>query len=225
MLQVQPRLVSLLASVRGVTRVLAYGEPAPRVDARCPLLSLPLVFETRPASIPARVPSLTPSPERVAHWRAMLGTTTRPRVGVAWSGGATHRNDARRSIGLAPLRPLLSSGVELVSLQKDVDAEERALLEGRVRHFEQADFADTAALVSLMDAVVSVDTAVAHLAGALGRPVFIMLALVHDWRWLEEREDSPWYPTARLLRQAREGDWDGVVERVTGVLSRRAWTS
>ena len=141
------------------------------------------------------------------------------RVGIAWSGNATHRDDHNRSIAFARLAPLFDTrGVQFVSLQKELREADAGLLASETRLVDVArqfgDFCDTAAAIAAMDLVISVDTSVAHLAGALGKPVWILLPLCPDWRWLTEREDSPWYPTARLFRQPAIGDWDSVVERV-----------
>ncbi|WP_305728651.1 glycosyltransferase family 9 protein, partial [Burkholderia ubonensis] len=160
-------------------------------------------------------------PARVARWRERLGAAARPRIGLVWSGNPLHLNDRNRSMTLADLLPLVDDRYEWVSLQKVIRDEERPLLEGGpVRFVGDAleDFADTAALTALMDCVVSVDTSVAHLAGALGRPLAVMLPHTPDFRWLLERDDSPWYPTARLFRQPEGGQWASVVERIRDAL-------
>lgn len=220
-IEVQPPLRSLLEEVEGVDQVVAYGEPLPPFDIHCPLLSLPFVFHTDLASIPANVPYVRAEPAQIAKWQARLGTRTRPRIGIAWSGNPNHLDDFNRSIPLDDLMPLLSDAVEWISIQKVVRDEEQAALEASsIRHFgdEIGDFADTAALVECLDCVVSVDTSVAHLAGALGRPLWIMLPYLPDWRWLLDREDNPWYPSARLFRQSRAGDWSDVFQRIGAAL-------
>jgi hypothetical protein len=142
----------------------------------------------------------------------------KPRVGLVWSGSALHRNDRNRSIALAEILPLVRDWADWISLQKDVSECDAAALASRadVRHVggELEDFADTAALVELMDVVVTVDTSVAHLAGAMGRPVWILLPANPDWRWLLDREDSVWYPSARLFRQPAIGDWASAIRRL-----------
>jgi ADP-heptose:LPS heptosyltransferase len=217
-LEVQPVLRELLACVPGASRVLAWGEPHPPFDLHCPLLSLPLACGTTLASIPGTVPYLQADPVRVAAWEARLGPRRRPRVGLVWSGSAFHANDRRRSIPLSALLPLLAADADFLSLQRDLREADRALLaaETRLMHLgaELPDFASTAALMACLDLVITVDTAPAHLAGALGRPVWILLPFAPDWRWLLNREDSPWYPTARLFRQASIGDWTSVVSRL-----------
>ncbi len=216
-LQVQPALKSLLSGMPGVD-VIARGEPLPDYDCHCPLLSLPMAFGTRLDTIPAAVPYIEASAAMVRKWEARLGPRTAPRVGIVWSGNARQANDRNRSARLARLRPLLGIDARFVVLQTELRAEDRAVLaeHPEIAHFdgEIADFADTAGLVAAMDLVISVDTSVAHLAGAMGKPTWIMLAHVPDWRWLLGRDDCPWYPTARLFRQPSTGDWDSVARRV-----------
>jgi tetratricopeptide (TPR) repeat protein len=225
LLRAAPELKAIFESLEGVQRVLSTGQRLPRYDLHCPLMSLPLACGTTLESVPGRVPYLSAPPRRVAAWRRRLGDATRPRIGLAWSGNPAHPSDHQRSLRLERLRPLLQrSGLEIVSLQKQVRDEDReALAASDVTHLgeELGDFADLAALVSLLDLVVSVDTAVAHLAGALARPVWILLPFCPDWRWLLGREDSPWYPTARLFRQTRPGDWEDVIARLAGALGAR----
>jgi Glycosyltransferase family 9 (heptosyltransferase) len=195
----------------------------PRFDLHCPFLSLPHAFNTRLDSIPAQIPYLAAPVAAIDKWRDRLGQNNVPRVGIVWSGRSTHANDANRSIALSSLMPLRSPDVQLVSLQNEVRAEDAKVLaaNAQILHFgsELKDFSDTAALVSLVDLVVSVDTSVAHLAGALGKPVWILIPFAPDWRWLLEREDSPWYPTARLFRQPKIGDWDSVIDKVRQALT------
>ena len=221
-LEAPPELAVLLQALRGVRAVVARGEPLPRFDCHCPLLSLPHAFRTDLASVPAEVPYLRADPARVAHWRERLGEARKPRIGIAWSGRAAQTDDARRSMTLADLAPLLTSRYEIVSLQKEVRERDRATLERHagIRHFgdELRDFGDTAALCELVDAVLSVDSSVAHLAGALGRELHLLLAWMPDWRWLLGRDDNPWYPSATLYRQSRAGDWASAVARVQATL-------
>ena len=216
LVEVQRELKSLLAKTAGIDTVIARGEPLPRFDLHCPLLSLPLAFATEPATIPADVPYIAPAYDRGALWRDRL-PAARPLVGVTWSGDRGHDNDLNRSIALDALKPLFDGAdVTFVSLQHDVrEADEAGLrsLPGLFRlESKFSDFADTAAVVSQMDAVIAVDTAVAHLAGAMGKPLFLLLPYAADFRWLRERTDSPWYPTARLYRQPAFGDWPSAIE-------------
>ena len=225
-LEVQEPLVSLLRTLEGPAEVVARGGPLPALDAHCPLMSLPLAFRTDVSTVPAAVPYLRADPARMAAWQERLGSGTRPRIGIAWSGSAGLRND-RRSMAFAHMQSLLGPEADWFSLQKEVREDDATLLAkcASVRHLggELTDFAETAALVALMDLVVTVDTSVAHVAGALGKPVWILLPHVpHDWRWLRDREDSLWYPTARLFRQPSPGDWAGVIGAVAARLRRDA---
>jgi tetratricopeptide (TPR) repeat protein len=223
-LGVQPSLKSLLSGVAGAHQVLSDGERLPAFDFHCPLLSLPLAFDTRLETIPAAIPYLRASTAALHKWQAKLGPKQSPRVGIVWSGRPSHLHDHLRSIALARLAGLAPPGVALVSLQNALRPEDANALSANphIVHFgaELEDFSDTAALVSLMDLVISVDTSVAHLAGAMGRPVWILLPFAPDWRWMVGREDSPWYPTARLFRQPAIGDWDSVIDRVRLALGR-----
>jgi tetratricopeptide (TPR) repeat protein len=213
----------LMRTLAGVTQVVARGEPLPDFDLQCSLLSLPLAFATRLATIPADTPYLRASASLADSWNARLGPRNRPRIGIAWSGNPIHDNDRTRSIGLRPWLPLLA-GIDatFVSLHQEVRAADAAVLAERsdIVHFgeELKDYADTAALISNLDLVVCVDTSVAHLAGALAKPVWILLPFMPDWRWLLDRDDSPWYPTARLFRQDDTRAWDGVIPRVWAAL-------
>ncbi|MFP3504611.1 tetratricopeptide repeat protein [Burkholderia sp. SIMBA_062] len=220
-LEAPVELKTLFATLDGVDTLVARGEPLPPFDLHCPLLSLPLEFRTDLTSIPASVPYLAADPARVAGWRDRLGASTRPRIGLVWSGNPLHLNDRNRSMTLADLLPLFDDRYEWISLQKVVRDEDRPLLDASAVRFvgdELADFADTAALTALMDGIVSVDTSVAHLAGALGRPLALMIPHTPDFRWLLERDDSLWYPSARLFRQPEGGQWAPVVERIAAEL-------
>jgi ADP-heptose:LPS heptosyltransferase len=189
----------------------------------CPMLSLPFVFGTGLATIPRETPYLSASAQALANWSARLPPKTRPRIGMAWSGRPEHNNDQNRSIALASfLSPLQEIDVTLVSLQREVRAADAIVLQERsdIIHFgeELKDFSDTAALAANMDLVIAVDTSVAHLAGALAKPVWVLLPFIPDWRWLLDRDDSPWYPTARLFRQDDSRRWDGAVARLRAAL-------
>jgi tetratricopeptide (TPR) repeat protein len=223
--EVQPELKPLLSQLSGVT-VIAAGEALPAFDLHCPLLSLPLALRTELSTVAADVPYLTASAERAAHWRPRL-PSGRPRAGFVWSGSATHKNDANRSIALARLAALFeNSPLSCVSLQTELRASDREVLQGlpQLIHLgdDIHDFVDTAAIISLLDVVVTVDTAVAHLAGALGKPVIILLPYAADFRWMRQRMDTPWYPTAKLLRQPAFGDSDSVIADLRDALNRLA---
>jgi hypothetical protein len=217
-LEVQPALTTLLADIEGPQQLVAQGDPLPDFDCHCPLLSLPLALGTRLETIPASIPYLAAQPERIAKWEAALGQKEKPRVGIAWFGNPQNGSDRNRSMPLHRLLPLLTAGASFVSLHHEVRAEDQTVLDARpeLLHFGGGlgDFTDMAALVTRLDLVISVCTSVAHLAGALGKPVWVLLPFAPDWRWMLDRTDSPWYPTARLFRQQRIGDWDGVIRTV-----------
>jgi tetratricopeptide (TPR) repeat protein len=195
LLEVPAPLQSLMASLGGASRVFARGEQLPDFDLHCPLLSLPRAFRTTIETIPADVPYLSVPAVDVRRWGARLERQERPRIGLAWSGNPKHRNDRDRSIALRSLLQLLDVNASFVSLQKDVRPGDAAVLQerGDLLHFEAElrDFADTGALIANLDLVISVDTSVAHLAGALAKPVWILLPFVPDWRWLLDRADNP----------------------------------
>jgi hypothetical protein len=222
-LEVQPELAGLMSRLDGVATVLARGDALPSFDVHCPAGSLPRALRTEPASIPASVPYLSAAPERIERWRARIDALPLPRIAIAWSGRPSHANDRNRSLSLAQLAPLLEGG-GFISIQRDLrggDSDALARIRN-VTHVGDAldDFDDTAAVMALVDLVIAVDTSVVHLAGALARPVWILLPFQPDWRWLLDRADSPWYPTARLFRQARPGDWSGVLARVRDALAQ-----
>jgi tetratricopeptide (TPR) repeat protein len=224
LLEVQAPLVSLLENMPAVAQVLAKGAELPRFDYHCPLMSLPLAFKTTLESVPANIPYLRVDPAKQAHWQAQLEEKHLPRVGLAWRGSAGNANDRHRSAPLAALLAHLPGGFRYVSLHKELDEADQRTLEadGRVLQFTlpQADFHDAAALSQQMDLVLSVDTSLAHLSGALGRPTWVLLSGRPDWRWLWDRSDSPWYPTIALYRQARLGEWIPVFERVAADLTQ-----
>ncbi len=228
-LEVHSPLVRLLARDPDVT-VVAMGEALPPFDRRSPLLSMPLAFGTRLETIPAETPYLHNDPARTEVWRARLADQPGLKVGLVWAGNprhdqpAAHAVDRRRSLRLAQLARLGEvPGVTFISLQKDAPAREAAdpppgmtLLDWTE---ELHDFADTADLVAALDLVITVDTSVAHLAGGLGRPVWVLSRHDGCWRWLDGRSDSPWYPSARLFRQPTRGDWDTVTAEVRDSLA------
>jgi tetratricopeptide (TPR) repeat protein len=217
-LEVRPPLLQLMRSLAGPAEIVASGDALPAFDIHCPLLSLPLAMGTRLETVPAQVPYLSVAADKSAEWGARLGAKTRPRIGLAWSGNVIHERDKERSIGLRNFLRMLDVDATFVSLHKEVGADDAGVLAERsdILHFGDAlaDYTDTAALISQLDLVVSVDTSVVHLAGALAKPVWILVTYVPDWRWMLEREDSPWYPTARLFRQTAAREWDSVLARV-----------
>jgi Flp pilus assembly protein TadD len=214
----------LMTSLQGVERVISAGEPVPTVVWQCPLMSLPLAFGTTLDTVPADVPYLSPAAEEVATWRNRLPDEGL-RVGIVWAGAALHPNDRRRSMPAAALAPLARvAGISFVSLQKHSATSTPVSLPpfpcldlGGVL----TDYAVTAAIIANLDLVITVCTSVAHLAGALGKEVWILLPFASEYRWLLNREDSPWYPSARLFRQPPPGDWASVVQRVACELRLR----
>jgi tetratricopeptide (TPR) repeat protein len=225
-LEVPPPLTALLSRIEGASLVISRGEELPEFDCHCPLLSLPLAFKTRLETIPATIPYLSACEDRVIKWKQRLPESRVRRIGIAWAGNPSFKGDQTRSIGLSGFSPLLSvPGLEFFGLQRDLRDGDRGILgnNSHVMHWGDAieDFSDTAAIMSSLDLVISSDTSVAHLAGALGKPVWVLLQYVADWRWLLDRSDSPWYPTARLFRQPEIDDWDSVVARLAVELT--AW--
>jgi tetratricopeptide (TPR) repeat protein len=226
----QPELVRLLASVSGIDRVVALGEPWPAADGWVALLSLPRLLGTTLDTVPAQVPYLAAGPRKVAAWAARLADCAGLKVGLVWAGNPYpdlprgQAVDRRRSLALGQLAPLAAvAGVTLVSLQKGAAAAQAQSPPPGLSLFDPmagiADFADTAALVSALDLVIGVDTAVIHLAGALARPVWVLSRFDACWRWLAGRETSPWYPTLRLFRQPAPGAWEPVVGQVVAALA------
>lgn len=216
-MEVHKPLLGLLKNLDGVSQLLANGSALPAFDYHCPLMSLPLAFKTDLTTIPAHKSYIASNPNKVAAWRNRLGAKTKPRVGLAWSGNPDNMRDRHRSIELAVMRSLLCTEIEWFSLHREVRDSDAELLSSNtdIRHFGgQMDFDETAAVIELMDLVVSVDTSIAHLAGAMGKPVWILLPFRPDWRWLLDRDDSPWYPSARLFRQDKIGDWATVMQNV-----------
>ena len=221
-LVVEKAVQPLLADLNGVAECLSKSDPLPAFDVHCPISSLPLAFQTRLDTIPAAASYLPPPPsDRIRAWEERLGTHDRLRVGLVWSGNPNHSNDRNRSLPLRALTRLLDVDATFVSLQKDARADDRQTLAGTAivdltAHL--TDFIETAALVSCLELVITVDTSVAHLAGGLGRPTWILLPFTPDFRWLIGRNDSPWYPSVRLFRQTETRDYADVVERVRAEL-------
>ena len=210
-------LLSLLSELEGVDLLIESGNKLPDFDYHCPLMSLPLAFKTELASIPNRKPYLAVDNNKHEKWAQKLGVKSKLLVGLVWSGSTTHKNDHNRSLTLQQLLPYLSDLCEYVSLQKEVREIDKQVLDGsNIKQYgdELNDFSDTAALCELMDLVISVDTSVAHLAGAIGKTTWVLLPHVPDWRWLLDREDSPWYPSIKIYRQPSHGDWDSVMKRI-----------
>ena len=224
-LRVSRPIKSLAHGFAGVDLVVDPDEPVPTFNFFAHLFSLPRIFGTELETIPAEVPYIEAPRELVERWSGRLGGEGVLKVGVVWAGNPEHKNDRYRSLRLAALAPLWAvAGVRFISLQKGAAAAEWEGLPAELDAVnlgpELTDFTDTAAVISRLDLVICVDTAVAHLAGALGKPVWLLVAQPADFRWLEGREDSPWYPTMQLFRQSKRGDWDEVIERVKLALAR-----
>ncbi|MGA2402195.1 MAG: tetratricopeptide repeat-containing glycosyltransferase family protein [Syntrophobacteraceae bacterium] len=217
-LRVPAVLRSLAQTLDCPVSIITFGDALPPHDFNCPLMSLPLAFGTTLESIPADVPYLSAKPDQVEKWRNQLGPRIRPRIGLVWAGRRREPVNRTRDMGLEVFDPLRRLDVEIISLQKEIPDQDRNVIESMPQITclgeKLSDFADTAALIENLDMVISVDTVVAHLAGALGKPVWIMLRHSGEWRWLVGRSDSPWYPTARIFRQKTPGDWAGVVSDV-----------
>lgn len=222
-LAVQPVVVSLLTQLPGLERVMSVADPLPPYDLQASLPDLPGLFGTSLETIPDPRGYLRADPARVARWKARLGTDGRRKVGLIWAGNPRHREDRFRSVALPMLEPLLRrDDVAWFSLQVGERASELAALAPPPQVVDLADdlsdFSETAAALEALDLLITVDTAPAHLAGALGRPTWLLIARQADWRWMREREDSPWYASLRLFRQQRQGDWPPVLARVAAAL-------
>lgn len=218
-LEVPRALLGVLATLDGVNELRENGSTAGGFDYHCPLLSLPLAFNTTLSSIPHSNRYLQSDPHKVDFWQRQLGPRKGLRIGIVWSSTSSFRDDARRSLRLSEfLKAIPENNVELICLQKELKPDDRGTLHSRpdIRFLgdQLHDLSDTAALIETMDLVVSTCTSVPHLSCALGKNTWILLSHAPDWRWFLNRDDSPWYPSARLYRQPKPGDWGGVFERV-----------
>jgi lipoprotein NlpI len=223
MVQCQPELLPLLAGFPGIQQIAVAGQTLPPFERHCALMSLPLTFGTELASIPRQIPYIQPDALLVEQWHNRFGAGSEFKVGLVWAGKAAYRNDRIRSIDFAQLSPLWNvPGVQFLSLQK---GHAKPAPPPGAKWLDWTDdlhnFAQTAALIANLDLVITVDTAVAHLAGAMGKPAWVLLSFVPDWRWQLDRDDSPWYPTMRLFRQSALNDWLGVIARVAEALRQR----
>ncbi len=225
--EVEVSLRPLLGSLRGVSQWITRGESLPSFDCHCSLASLPLAFKARSELMPFSQGYLCAPTSSLADWRARLGSVTKPRVGLVWRGNPRHENDRNRSMTLDQFLSICDwdSHVQYISLQKELRKDEKEQLACHPSIWELGshivNFADTAAICTDLDLLISVDTAVVHLAGALGKPVWVLLPFVADWRWQLKRSDSPWYDSARLYRQARPRDWSAVLEQIRSDCSTR----
>ena len=223
-LEVQPALKSLLQGLECVSLVIGKGERLPDFDYHCPLLSLPLAFQADLSNISGAA-YLQSEPAKRQQWQAQLGPASKTRIGLVWSGSTGHKDDRSRSLSLEQIIPLISDQGQYYCLQKELRPADLATLKNTpgITFLGDSlkDFSDTAAVVELMDLVITVDTSVAHLAGAMGKEVWILLPYSSDWRWLLKRSDSPWYGSTRLFRQTALGDWAGVLGQVQDALTKR----
>lgn len=221
-LEVQKPLFELMKSLNGVNTLISSGDDIPPFDFYSPLMSLPFVLNTTLSTIPAPKFYLQSMAEKQAKWARLLGASQQPRIGIVWSGSVTHKNDQNRSMKLKTILQGIPAEYEKISLQKEVRVNDAKVLMRmpHIKHFgpELKDFSDTAALIEHLDAVVSVDTSVAHLAGALGKPVHLLLSHEIDFRWLTDRPDSPWYPSMTIYRRKLTADWSDVMQQVTAEL-------
>lgn len=223
-----PQVLSALVSrqLAGLASVIATDVPLPLFDFHCPFMSLPLALGISVDTIPAPLPYTGSPPHLREKWQKLLGEKSKPRIAIAWKGSKAHANDWNRSIPLPKLTELFHGGYDWVSLQWETDKEDAEALEisSNLRQFNDniADFTDTAAIVELCDLVISVDSSMAHLAGTVGTPAWILLPFSADWRWMTDRQDSPWYPGARLFRQPSAGDWTSVIHNLSTALALQA---
>jgi hypothetical protein len=219
-LEAPEALAPLMRHLEGVNRLVLNGQELPPHDYQCPILSLPLAFQTKIDNIPNANSyiSLDDQLDKVTEWNKRLGLKTKPRIGLVWSGNAQHKNDHNRSFALKDLLPYLPEKFEYISLQKEIREDDQSILGSNPQILSFAnhlnDFSDTAALINGLDLVISVDTSVAHLSGALGKETWVLLPYVPDWRWLLDREDSPWYPSMKLYRQLSPGNWTSVLSGI-----------
>jgi len=224
-LEINHEMHSLATRMGGFDAITLRGQLPPPFDEHCEMMSLPMAMGLKLEDLPGEpMPYLTADPERLQHWRLRLKDLKRPLVCLVWAGRPTHLNDAKRSMSLPLLAPLASTGATFLSIQKGPTEGLASAPPGGMNLVnlspEIRDFEDTAAILTVADLLISVDSSPVHLAGALGRPAWVMLPFMPDWRWLLQREDTPWYPSHRLFRQASPGDWAGVVQRMAEALGR-----
>jgi hypothetical protein len=222
----RPELVGLFASLHGVEQILSTEDPLPRFDAHRSLMSMALLFGTTPHTVPAQVPYLHAHDAALRRWEKIIEPGG-IRIGLAWAGAPSYGDDRNRSLTLQQLAPLAQAapeGTRFYGLQKGPAAAQSLQPPPGMRLLdlreELTDFTDTAAAMQNLDLVISVDTAVGHLAGALGKPVWLMLPHVPDWRWMLHRSDTPWYPSMQLFRQPNRGDWNSVIEKIASDLAK-----
>ena len=221
LLEVQPQLAQILRGLEGVHQVVAQGEKLPKFDYQCPLMSLPLAFKTTLESVPNTTPYIFSEKDRVARWQAKLGRKNKLRIGIAWSSDSSFKNDHLRSMAFSQFIGCLSltnNDYEIIALQKVIKENDKDLFDSqsKIKFYGDSfeDFSDTAAIINTLDLVISTCTSIPHLACAMNIPTWVLLPYSPDWRWLLDREDSPWYPSAKLYRQAAFNVWDDVLLKV-----------
>ena len=217
LVETNTELVSLFRNSPWPSQVIQNGEAIPDFDFHIPFMSLPRILFEEVDFFSQAIPYLQAHEEKLEHWRNVLSAIPGYRVGIVWAGSPVHKNDRNRSINLERMAPLASiPGISLISLQKGSGESQVADCHFPITNFGSKiqDFEDTAAILKHLDLLISVDTSVVHLAGALGQPVWTLLPTAPDWRWMLDREDSPWYPSMRLFRQPHHGDWDSVIQRI-----------
>lgn len=221
-LEVNQESYNLARGVSGYHQLLPRGTLPPHFDFHCELMSLPAALGLQLSDLPGQMPYLFADPARVEKWRTRLANLPRPLVGLVWAGRPTHNNDKNRSLALSDMSPLAQEGITFLALQKGPAAEQAATPPPGMSLLslseEIEDFDDTAAILTLIDTLISVDSSPVHLAGALGCPAWVLLPFLNDWRWLQQREDSPWYPGMRLFRQPSQGQWHSVLQNVAVAL-------
>ena len=221
-LEVPKALMSLLSTLNSKMMLLEKGQPIPKFDVHCPMMSLPHAFKTTVNTIPAQTPYLYADKNKAMYWTKKLRVQKNPRIGIVWSGSSNHKNDHNRSLSLKQFAPIFELPFDFHSLQKEIKAMDLETLNNlkqiQPHQDDLIDFSDTAALIENLDIVITVDTSVAHLAGAMGKKIFILLPFVPDYRWMLDRNDSPWYPTATLFRQPKLDDWESVIDQIKVIL-------
>jgi len=211
-------LVGLLSGLEGADEIIEYGKPLPSYDYHCPLMSLPLAFKTNLNNIPSPHYYLKTTNQKIYKWSNLLGNKTKSRIGIVWSSNSFHKNNHKRNLSLEQFLPLVGDCHEFICLQKELrEGDETTLKNNNIRYFCDLieDFSDTAALCELMDLVISIDSSVAHLAGAIGKPTWILLPYAPDWRWLLDKDESPWYESVRLFRQDKNKTWSTVIHNIS----------
>jgi hypothetical protein len=223
-LQIREEQAGFAKRMRGIDKIVHQGDLPPPFDMHCQLMTLPQVTDLKLSDLPGPMPYLSADPARVHKWRKRLANLPRPLVALVWAGRPTHFNDARRSMSLETLAPLANEAVTFLSVQKGDRAEDAATPPAGMNLVnlspEISDFEDTAAIITIADLLISVDSSPVHLAGGLGRPAWVMLPKLPDWRWLLDRNDTPWYPSVRLFRQATHENWNNVVHEMTNELAK-----